>query len=195
MAGNTPDAGIAASRRLGAHLAARCPLQISILRYFNPVGAHSSGQIGENPRGIPNNLMPFIQQVAVGIRPELSVFGGDYPTPDGTGVRDYIHVVDLAQGHLAALRRLVNSGDGYAVYNLGTGRGYSVLEMVEAFRQASGQKIPYKIVDRRPGDVSAVYADTSKASKELQWTAKLGLKEMCEDSWRWARNNPNGFDS
>jgi len=165
---------------------------VCLLRYFNPVGAHPSGQIGEDPKGIPNNLMPFIQQVAVGKRPHLSVFGSDYPTHDGTGVRDYIHVVDLAKGHLAALQKL--SGDpGCVTYNLGTGTGYSVLDMVKAYSAACGHELPYQMSERRPGDVAVVYADPSYALQELGWKAELGLPQMCEDSWRWISNNPDGF--
>ncbi len=165
---------------------------ISILRYFNPAGAHKSGQIGEDPNGIPNNLMPYISQVAAGRLEKLSVFGGDYPTPDGTGVRDYIHVVDLAKGHLAALEKL-KQAPGLITHNLGTGQGYSVLEMVNAFAKASGATIPYQIVERRPGDIAACYADPSLAEKELGWSAKLGLDAMCEDAWRWQSANPDGF--
>ncbi len=159
--------------------------RIALLRYFNPVGAHSSGLIGEDPNGIPNNLMPFVAQVAAGRLPELSVFGSDYPTPDGTGVRDYIHVVDLAQGHLAALRALTDHPAGVLTVNLGTGRGYSVLEMVRAFEKASGRPVPYRLVDRRPGDVAACYADPSKAAELLGWRAQRGIDEMCADTWRW----------
>lgn len=166
---------------------------ITLLRYFNPVGAHSSGLIGENPNGIPNNLVPFITQVAVGKLPELMVFGGDYPTPDGTGIRDYIHVVDLAAGHLKALEKVM-SLKGFNAYNLGTGVGYSVLDMVHAFENVIGRPIPYKIVNRRQGDVAISFADASKAFKELNWFAKKGIYEMCEDSWRWQVNNPNGFE-
>ncbi len=165
---------------------------IALLRYFNPVGAHPSGRIGEDPAGIPNNLMPFVAQVATGKLPELSVFGGDYPTPDGTGVRDYIHVVDVALGHLAALDKLATN-PGVVTYNLGTGRGYSVLEMVAAFEQASGRKVPYKIVGRRPGDAALSYADASKAGAELGWVATRDLAQMCADSWRWQSANPNGY--
>lgn len=165
---------------------------IILLRYFNPVGAHISGRIGEDPNGIPNNLVPYISQVAVGKLKELSVFGGDYPTPDGTGVRDYIHVIDLADGHLKALEKL-KQNPGIAVYNLGTGRGTSVLEMVDAFAEASGRKIPYRITDRRPGDTAVCYADPSKAKRELGWTAVKTVKDMCEDSWRWQSNNPSGY--
>ncbi len=165
---------------------------IALLRYFNPVGAHPSGKIGEDPNDIPNNLLPFISQVAVGKLSELHVFGDDYPTPDGTGVRDYIHVVDLARGHLKALE-VLDDGIGVQAYNLGTGRGYSVLEMIEAFRKASGKPIPYKIVDRRPGDVATSYADPTKAKQDLSWEAELGIKEICEDAWRWQSKNPDGY--
>ena len=165
---------------------------IALLRYFNPVGAHPSGQIGEDPNGIPNNLMPFIAQVAVGKLPELRIFGGDYPTADGTGVRDYIHVVDLALGHLRALDK-VRSGSGVVAYNLGTGRGYSVLEAVAAFERASGRRIPYQIVERRPGDSAASYADPTLARRELGWEAARDLDEMCADTWRWQSANPNGY--
>ena len=165
---------------------------IGSLRYFNPVGAHPSGLIGEDPRGIPNNLMPFISQVAVGRRERLAVFGNDYPTPDGTGIRDYIHVVDLARGHLAALAALFRSGRGFTI-NLGTGRGYSVLDMVAAFEQASGRRIPYRIVDRRPGDIAICYADPGKAWQLLDWRARLGLADMCRDHWRWQSMNPDGY--
>lgn len=165
---------------------------IAILRYFNPVGAHSSGLIGEDPNDIPNNLMPYVSQVAVGKLEQLSVFGNDYNTPDGTGVRDYIHVVDLANGHLKALDKL-DTNCGLVTYNLGTGNGYSVLDMVKAFSEASGRDVAYKIVDRRPGDVAMCYADPTKANEELGWEAKYGIKEMCEDAWRWQSNNPNGY--
>lgn len=165
---------------------------ITLLRYFNPVGAHKSGLIGEDPSGIPNNLFPYITQVAIGKLPKLSVFGGDYPTHDGTGVRDYIHVEDLAAGHLAALAHLDDKA-GVNVYNLGTGVGYSVLDMVKAFEKVSGAKVPYEIVDRRAGDIATCYADASKAMKELDWKAERGLDEMCEDSWRWQTKNPNGY--
>ncbi|MDJ0781974.1 MAG: UDP-glucose 4-epimerase GalE [Desulfosarcinaceae bacterium] len=166
--------------------------QIALLRYFNPVGAHASGRIGEDPSGIPNNLVPYISQVAVGRLAELSVFGDDYDTPDGTGVRDFIHVVDLAQGHLAALRRLVET-PGLVTYNLGTGTGYSVLEMVKAFEAACGKVLPYRIVDRRPGDIGTCFADPSKAKAELGWEAKRGIAEMCMDAWRWQMGNPDGY--
>ena len=166
---------------------------IGILRYFNPVGAHVSGLIGENPLGIPNNLMPFITQVAVGIREKLSVFGADYSTADGTGVRDYIHVVDLAHGHLKALSRLQNV-DGIFTVNLGTGKGYSVLEIVKAFESACGKPIPYQIVERRSGDVGQCFADPHLAFDLLGWRSELGLKEMCEDAWRWQCQNPKGYN-
>jgi UDP-glucose 4-epimerase len=165
---------------------------IALLRYFNPVGAHASGRIGEDPNGIPNNLLPFVAQVAVGKLPELQVFGNDYPTPDGTGIRDYIHVTDLALGHLAALDRLT-ADPGVVTYNLGTGRGYSVLEVIAAFEQASGRKIPYKFVERRPGDIATCYADPSKARAELGWQATRDLIEMCTDAWRWQSDNPRGY--
>jgi UDP-glucose 4-epimerase len=166
---------------------------IALLRYFNPIGAHSSGRIGENPNGIPNNLMPYISQVAVGKLAELGVFGSDYPTVDGTGVRDYIHVVDLAQGHLKALNKVLNT-TGIDAYNLGTGKGYSVLELVKAFEQAADCKVPYRIRDRRPGDVATCYADASKAERELGWKAERDIEQMCVDTWRWQSNNPNGYD-
>lgn len=165
---------------------------ISILRYFNPVGAHESGLIGEDPRGIPNNLMPYIAQVAAGRLEQLSVFGGDYPTPDGTGVRDYIHVVDLARGHLAALERL-QGNPGLMVHNLGTGKGYSVLEMIRAFESASNRPVAYRVVDRRPGDIAACYADPGLAFRELGWRAERGLEQMCQDTWRWQSSNPQGY--
>lgn len=168
---------------------------ISLLRYFNPVGAHESGMIGEDPAGIPNNLLPFVAQVAIGKLKELSVFGDDYSTVDGTGVRDYIHVVDLAKGHVAALQGLDKSGVGCRAYNLGTGRGYSVLEMVKAFEVASGRPVPYKIVPRRAGDIASCYADPVKAKSELGWTAEFGLERMMQDAWRWQSKNPNGYDS
>jgi len=168
--------------------------QTATLRYFNPVGAHESGLIGEDPRGIPNNLMPYVAQVAVGRRERVQVFGGDYATPDGTGVRDYIHVVDLAEGHVAALRFLLGGRESITV-NLGTGRGYSVLELVRAYEQASGRPIPYAIVARRPGDAAANYADPSLAQERLGWVARHDLQRMCEDSWRWQRMNPQGFEA
>lgn len=168
-------------------------LNAAILRYFNPVGAHESGKIGEEPNGIPNNLMPYITKVAIGKLQILSVYGNDYPTHDGTGVRDYIHVVDLALGHLKALEKL-ETNPGLVTYNLGTGKGYSVLDMVKAFSKACGHEIPYKIVDRRPGDVAMCYADATKAKNELGWEAKYDLDRMCADSWRWQSNNPNGYN-
>jgi UDP-glucose 4-epimerase len=166
--------------------------RIAILRYFNPVGAHESGQIGEDPNGIPNNLLPYIAQVAVGKLPELAVFGNDYPTPDGTGVRDYIHVVDLADGHLSALQAL-QTRTGAHVWNLGTGQGYSVLEMVRAFEAASGKPVPYRVAPRRPGDIATCYADPAKAERELGWKALRGLDEMMRDAWRWQSMNPDGY--
>jgi UDP-glucose 4-epimerase len=166
--------------------------QVAILRYFNPVGAHISGTIGEHPNGIPNNLMPFITQVAVGQREFLSIFGQDYPTPDGTGVRDYIHVVDLAQGHLAALNYLQDQQASITV-NLGTGRGVSVKELAETFARVTGVPVPYRFVDRRPGDVAACYADTRLAQEALGWQAQLGVDRMCQDAWRWQSNNPQGY--
>jgi len=165
---------------------------IGILRYFNPVGAHASGLIGEDPNGPPNNLMPYVAQVAVGRLPELSVFGNDYPTADGTGVRDYVHVMDLARGHVAALDRLFAAEQGFTV-NLGTGRGYSVLDIVRAFEAASGRPIPYRIAARRPGDIASCYSDPSLAKALLGWEARLGLEEMCADHWRWQSGNPLGF--
>ncbi len=166
--------------------------RVALLRYFNPVGAHSSGRIGEDPVGIPNNLMPYVMQVAVGRRECLSVFGDDYPTPDGTGVRDYIHVVDLALGHLAALDAL-DRFEGCEAFNLGTGTGYSVLEMVAAAERASGSAVPYSVTPRRPGDIATCYADPTRAAADLRWTATLGLDEMVADAWRWQRMNPDGF--
>ncbi|XP_012486651.1 UDP-glucose 4-epimerase GEPI48 [Gossypium raimondii] len=169
--------------------------KIILLRYFNPVGAHPSGYIGEDPRGTPNNLMPFVQQVAIGRQPALTVFGNNYSTKDGTGVRDYIHIVDLADGHIAALRKLSDPKIGCEVYNLGTGKGTSVLEMVAAFEKASGKKIPLVMAGRRPGDVETVYASTKKAEHELNWKAKYGIEEMCRDQWNWASKNPYGYAS
>lgn len=166
---------------------------IALLRYFNPIGAHKSGRIGEDPNGIPNNLMPYITQVAIGKRECLSVFGDDYNTPDGTGVRDYIHVVDLALGHLKAVQKVLST-KGIDAYNLGTGNGYSVLEMVHAFEKACGKSINYKIAPRRSGDVATCYADPSYAKEQLGWQAVRELDEMCEDAWRWQKNNPNGYD-
>lgn len=165
---------------------------VILLRYFNPIGAHKSGTIGENPNGIPNNLMPYITQVAVGKLPQLGVFGNDYDTPDGTGVRDYIHVVDLAKGHVKALKKIEEKA-GLKIYNLGTGVGYSVLDIVKNFEQATGVKIPYVIKERRPGDIATCYADPGLAKEELGWEAEYGIKEMCEDSWRWQKMNPNGY--
>ena len=171
---------------------AEAQFHIGLLRYFNPVGAHPSGMIGEDPSGIPNNLMPYIAQVAVGKRAALRVFGGDYPTPDGTGVRDYIHVVDLAKGHVAALKKL-QEGPGVYTYNLGTGVGYSVLDVLHAFEKACGKTLSYEIVARRPGDVAACYADPEKAARELGWHAEYGIERMCADAWRWQSQNPDGF--
>ena len=165
---------------------------MAVLRYFNPVGAHPSGLIGEDPNGIPNNLVPYISQVAVGKLKELAIFGNDYPTPDGTGVRDYIHVVDLAQGHLQALEA-IKTRAGFNVWNLGTGQGYSVLEMVHAFEKASGRSVPYRIAPRRPGDIAQCWADPTKAWDEMGWRAERGLNEMMADSWRWQSRNPNGY--
>ena len=166
---------------------------VMLLRYFNPIGAHKSGTIGENPNGIPNNLMPYITQVAVGKLKELGVFGNDYDTPDGTGVRDYIHVVDLAKGHVKALKK-IGENPGLAIYNLGTGKGYSVLDIVKNFEAATGVKIPYVIKPRRAGDIATCYCDASKAEKELGWKAENGIREMCEDSWRCQSNNPQGYE-
>jgi len=166
---------------------------IALLRYFNPIGAHYSGMIGEDPNGIPSNLLPYISQVAVGKLDQLSIFGDDYPTPDGTGVRDYIHVVDLAKGHIKALEKL-DKNPGVVTFNLGTGKGSSVLEMVKAFEKASGVDIPYKIAPRRPGDSAECYADPSHAEKELNWKTEYDIDRMCEDAWRWQSNNPNGYE-
>ncbi|GFI25626.1 UDP-glucose 4-epimerase [Lachnospiraceae bacterium] len=166
---------------------------VILLRYFNPIGAHKSGTMGENPNGIPNNLMPYITQVAVGKLKELGVFGNDYDTPDGTGVRDYIHVVDLARGHVKALNK-IKENTGLNIYNLGTGTGYSVLDIVKNFEDATGVKIPYSIKPRRPGDIATCYSDAAKAKEELGWVAEYGIKEMCADSWRWQKNNPNGYE-
>jgi len=163
---------------------------VTLLRYFNPVGAHPSGEIGEDPNGVPNNLAPFVCQVAVGRRPKLNVFGNDYPTPDGTGVRDYIHVVDLAKGHVAAF---LKARQGVQIFNLGTGRGYSVLDLVKTFERVNGVKIPYEIVARRPGDIATCYADPTRANTTLGWFAKLGLDEMCRDAYNWQKKNPNGY--
>jgi UDP-glucose 4-epimerase len=177
-------------------LAAQCVAQpswkVAVLRYFNPVGAHPSGLIGEDPEGIPNNLMPYITQVASGRRPYLQVFGNDYPTPDGTGVRDYIHVCDLAEGHVAALKALLDQGRGLTL-NLGTGRGHSVLEVVRAFEEASGRPVPYRLAPRRPGDVAQCYADAGLAQRTLGWHARRSLQEMCADAWRWQSGNPDGY--
>ncbi len=167
-------------------------MSVVLLRYFNPIGAHKSGRIGENPNGIPNNLLPYITQVAIGKLQQLSIFGSDYPTHDGTGVRDYIHVVDLANGHLKAVDYALKN-KGVDVFNLGTGNGYSVLDIVKAFSKINGVEVNYKIVDRRPGDVAACYADASKAKTVLGWEATLGLEDMCRDSWNWQKNNPNGY--
>ena len=167
--------------------------QIMLLRYFNPIGAHESGRIGENPKGIPNNLLPYITQVAVGKLVCLGVFGNDYDTPDGTCMRDYIHVVDLADGHVKALQKMKKENGGVWIYNLGTGTGYSVLDVINAFEEANDLKINYVFKERRAGDVPACYADSSKAQKELGWVAKRGIKEMCQDSWRWQKNNPEGY--
>lgn len=165
---------------------------VVLLRYFNPVGAHESGLIGENPKGIPNNLTPYIAKVAIGELKEIGIFGDDYPTPDGTGVRDYIHVVDLAKGHVAAIEKI--SGAGVYTYNLGTGKGYSVLEVIHAFEKACGRKLPYVIKPRRAGDIAECYADTKKAKNELGWEAKLGIDEMCASLWNWQSKNPNGYN-
>lgn len=166
---------------------------ICLLRYFNPIGAHKSGTMGEDPNGIPNNLMPYITQTAIGLRKELGVFGDDYPTHDGTGVRDYIHVCDLASGHVAALKAIENNC-GLAIYNLGTGHGYSVLDVVKAFENANGLKVPYSIKPRRPGDIATCYCNPEKAKKELGWEAQYGIEDMCRDSWNFQKNNPNGYD-
>lgn len=166
---------------------------VILLRYFNPIGAHKSGTIGENPNGIPNNLMPYVTQVAVGKRDHLTVFGDDYDTHDGTGVRDYIHVVDLARGHVKALEKIKEKA-GLKIYNLGTGVGYSVLDIVKNFEEATGVKVPYEIGPRRPGDIATCYSSADKAKKELGWVAEYGIKEMCADSWNWQKNNPNGYE-
>lgn len=166
---------------------------IVLLRYFNPIGAHVSGDLGEDPRGIPNNLLPYVTQVAVGKLAQVSVFGDDYDTLDGTGVRDYIHVVDLAKGHVAALKRL-EPGTGLSIYNLGTGQGYSVLEIIEHMSATVGQPIPYQIVERRPGDIATCYAQVDKAARELGWRAEFGIERMCQDAWRWQSQHPNGFE-
>jgi UDP-glucose 4-epimerase len=179
---------------LSALLTANPAWRIGILRYFNPIGAHSSGLIGEAPIGAPNNLLPYVSQVAVGNRPYLNVYGNDYPTSDGTGVRDYIHVMDLAEGHVAAIQALLQHGESFTV-NLGTGRGHSVLEVVLAFEQASGKSIPYQIVPRRPGDVAECYADASLAERLLNWRAKRTLADACRDTWRWQQANPDGYNT
>lgn len=168
------------------------PWNVVLLRYFNPIGAHESGLIGENPNGVPNNLMPYITQVAVGKLDHLNVFGNEYDTPDGTGVRDYIHVVDLAKGHVKALQA-ITANCGVEVFNLGTGKGYSVLDIVKAFEKANGVKISYTIAPRRPGDIAACYADPAKAWEQLGWRAERGIEKMCRDSWNWQKKNPNGF--
>lgn len=167
---------------------------VTLLRYFNPIGAHESGRIGENPNGIPNNLMPYITQVAIGKRPYLSVYGNDYDTPDGTGIRDYIHVVDLADGHVKAVKNILEGDKGVQVFNLGTGKGYSVLDIVKAFSKAYGKELPYKIAPRRPGDLAVCYSDPTKAKEVLGWEAKRGIDDMCRDSWNWQSKNPNGYD-
>jgi len=177
---------------LAAQRVAQPQWKVAVLRYFNPVGAHHSGLIGEDPAGIPNNLMPYITQVALGQRPHLQVFGSDYPTPDGTGVRDYIHVCDLAEGHVAALKALMDRGGSLSV-NLGTGQGYSVLDVVRAFEAASGKAVPYQLAPRRAGDVATVYADPRRAQELLGWRATRALHEMCADAWRWQSRNPNGY--
>lgn len=167
---------------------------VTLLRYFNPIGAHGSGRIGENPSGIPNNLMPYITQVAIGKRPYLSVYGNDYDTPDGTCIRDYIHVVDLADGHVKAVNNILDGKKGVQIFNLGTGKGYSVLDIVKAFSKAYGKELPYKIAPRRPGDLAVCFSDPSKAKEVLGWEAKRGIDDMCRDSWNWQSKNPNGYD-
>lgn len=167
---------------------------VTLLRYFNPIGAHESGRIGENPSGIPNNLMPYITQVAIGKRPFLSVYGNDYDTPDGTCIRDYIHVVDLADGHVKAVNNILDGKKGVQIFNLGTGKGYSVLDIVKAFSKAYGKELPYKIAPRRPGDLAVCYSDPTKAKEVLGWEAKRGIDDMCRDSWNWQSKNPNGYD-
>ena len=167
---------------------------VTLLRYFNPIGAHKSGTMGEDPKGIPNNLVPYVSQVAVGKRPHVNVFGNDYDTPDGTGVRDYIHVVDLAIGHVKAIAALEKT-EGVNIYNLGTGNGYSVLDIIKAYSKACGKDLPYVIQERRPGDIATCYADPAKAKAELGWVAERGIEEMCEDSWRWQSQNPDGYNS
>ena len=167
---------------------------VTLLRYFNPIGAHESGRIGENPSGIPNNLMPYITQVAIGKRPFLSVYGNDYDTPDGTCIRDYIHVVDLADGHVKAVNNILDGKNGVQIFNLGTGKGYSVLDIVKAFSKAYGKELPYKIAPRRPGDLAVCFSDPTKAKEVLGWEAKRGIDDMCRDSWNWQSKNPNGYD-
>ena len=167
---------------------------VILLRYFNPIGAHKSGLIGEDPKGIPNNLLPYVAQVAIGKLPEINVFGNDYDTPDGTGVRDYIHVVDLARGHVKAIERFAKK-DGVFICNLGTGHGYSVLDVIHAFEKACGKELPYVILERRPGDIATCYSSPAKAEKELGWTAEYDLEDMCRDSWNWQQKNPNGYNS
>lgn len=167
---------------------------VTLLRYFNPIGAHESGRIGENPSGIPNNLMPYITQVAIGKRPFLSVYGNDYDTPDGTCIRDYIHVVDLADGHVKAVNNILDGKRGVQIFNLGTGKGYSVLDIVKAFSKAYGKELPYKIAPRRPGDLAVCFSDPTKAKEVLGWEAKRGIDDMCRDSWNWQSKNPNGYD-
>jgi UDP-glucose 4-epimerase len=167
--------------------------RVACLRYFNPVGAHPSGQIGEDPLGVPNNLFPFVSQVAVGQRQQLKVFGSDWPTPDGTCMRDYIHVMDLAEGHRAALEVLLDSSDQHLTLNLGSGQGHSVLEVVQAFEKASGQAVPYELVARRPGDAAITAADSGLAQKQLRWTTRRSLEECCRDSWAWQKANPKGY--
>ena len=185
---NTPSSFEATFLKDSAYAAfADKSMSVVLLRYFNPIGAHESGLIGEKPNGIPNNLMPYITQTAAGIRKELSVFGNDYPTPDGTGVRDYIHIVDLARGHVAALKYAANH-KGTEIFNLGTGKGTSVLELVHAFEQANGIKIPYRIAERRAGDIATCYAGTEKAARMLNWRAEKTLQDMCRDGWRWQQN-------
>ena len=179
-------------RILSDYCAADPTLNVALLRYFNPIGAHESGLIGEDPNGIPNNLVPYIAKVAVGDLPKLHVYGDDYPTPDGTGVRDYIHVVDLARGHVAALRKL-ETGCGLFICNLGTGNGYSVLDVLHAYEKACGRELPYVVDPRRPGDIAVCYADPAKAREELGWEAQLGIEEMCASSWKWQSMNPNGY--
>ncbi|MYM40458.1 UDP-glucose 4-epimerase GalE [Duganella qianjiadongensis] len=183
---------VVAESMIAGLLAAQPAWRAALLRYFNPVGAHPSGSIGEHPQGVPNNLMPYVAQVAGGKRPFLNIWGGDYPTPDGTGLRDYIHVSDLAEGHVAALRHLLDGADSFTV-NLGTGRGYSVLEVLKAFSAACGRELPYQIAPRRPGDIAQCYADAGKARQLLGWQARRTLEQMCADTWRWQSSNPEGY--